>query len=277
MRSSIFKYFFSQINKHINQITLTDLDDYFILLKENDNIVKQTKRNKWNIIIAFLNWYKKRDENYNIEIEPVKPKEWGLNGKGNGNRQYIATQEEIETILNHCAIYKPTYHTIFKLFIVSGCRKGGILKLKLDQIFPNKQCFNTTEKTSIEEDDKTYYFHKSLITELKTYISMRKKVQTESPYLFINPITTKRYSDRAFNLLLKGITKKYSLTQHITVNTFRHTINNNRRLMKVSKEDREFLMNQVVHDVNVEAYTNLTHDQKLKIYEDSYPYAAWNI
>ena len=47
--------------------------------------------------------------------------------------------------------------------------------------------------------------------------------------------------------------------------------------MGVSKEDREFLMNQEVHDVNTEFYTNLTHDQKLSIYDKAYPYSTWSI
>lgn len=47
--------------------------------------------------------------------------------------------------------------------------------------------------------------------------------------------------------------------------------------MRVPKEDREFLLNQQIHDVNTEFYTNLTHQEKLDIYNRSYPYSTWNI
>ena len=101
-RKSSLKYFFSEdrfnYQGHIFKITTSKLKEYFVWLKNLDTINITTKRNKWNILISFLNYTMEDHEEFLIKI-PQKTINWrGSNGDRKEIKE-IASKEEIEQVM----------------------------------------------------------------------------------------------------------------------------------------------------------------------------------
>lgn len=281
-RKSALNFFFGTGPRHFNyeksilEVQYEDLANYKrhlkkLLDKNGKPITLGTKKTKWFILMSFINSI---EEQYDITIR--KPTErvvkWGNNHKHKDKkRQYVATIEEIKKIVDYLKNKSDRYYLIFALYISTGCRKSGLLNLDIDNIDLEKRYFKTREKNTKEELNE-YFIIDALIPRLEIYINSRKQYGSEYNNLFLNP-TLKPYSIRAFNIHLKKVLKRLNIESPITCNTFRHSINQHRKIIRnTMKEDREFLLNQSIHDVNPTYYLELSLQEKYKIFKESNPY-----
>lgn len=270
-RKSSLKYFFSkdQFNyqEHIFKITTSKLKEYFVWLKNLESINITTKKNKWNVLISFLNYTMEDHENFIIKI-PQKTVNWrGSNGNGKEVKE-IASKEELEQILQHFKLYNFKHYLILRLLIESGMRKGEILNAKYIDLNIEKRYIKTTGKT----EDVAYYYSKELARFLKQFLNEREKLSINNKILFLSNRGVK-YSNRAFNLLLKKACKKLGITKNITCHTFRRTLNTERKKMGCSNEDRKILLNHKVQDVNIENYLIYDHEEYLTLFDRWNPYS----
>jgi len=269
-RKSSLKYFFGEnyfnYQEHIFKITTSKLKVYFVWLKNLDTINITTKRNKWNILISFLNYTMEDHEEFLIKI-PKQTINWrGSNGDRKDVKE-IASKEEIEQILQHFKKYNFKHYLIFRLLIETGMRKGELINAKYNDINIEKRYIRTTGKT----EDVAYYYSKELAHFLKQYLNEREKISLNNDTLFLTN-RREKYSNRPFNLLLKNACKKLGIEKNITCHTFRRTINTHRKKMGCSNEDRKILLNHKVNDVNIESYLIMNREEYLVLFDKYNPY-----
>jgi len=270
MRKSSLNYFFGEkyfnFQDNVFNINTDQLIDYFDWLKTQD-ISLTTKKNKWTILVSFLNSTMEYYRKYKfIVVIPKHSINWG-NGhkKAVSNKNVIATKEEIIKILEYLKTRNYKHYLIVRLFIETGCRKGFMINALYSDVNTEKRLIESNGKTG----DKVYYFSKNLATHLEMWISNRKT--ENSKYLFITK-QKKGYGNRAFNLILKSACEQIGITKKITCHTFRRTINTLRKQMGCPNEDRKILLNHKVNDVNIQSYTILEYENFIQLYDTWNPY-----
>lgn len=274
-RKSSLKYFFGE--DHFNyqdkifDITTKLLVTYFEWLKNLDTINITTKRNKWTILISFLNYTMELHQEFLIKI-PQKTVNWrGCNGNRKEIKE-IASKEEIEQILKHFKLYNVKHYLIFRLFTETGMRKGELINAKYTDLNVKERYVRATGKT----EEVVYYFSKELAKQLNQYLSERKKLSVSTEALFITQ-SNKKYSNRVFNVFLKKVCKKLGIEKNITCHTFRRTLNTYRKKIGCSNEDRKILLNHKVNDVNIESYLVMNREEYLLLFDQFNPYLNLNL
>jgi len=169
-------------------------------------------------------------------------------------------------------MYNFKHYLIFRLLIETGMRKGELINSKYSDLNTKKRYIRTTGKT----EDVAYYYSKELARFLKQYLNEREKISINTDILFLTNRMAK-YSNRAFNLLLKNACKKLGIEKNITCHTFRRTINTFRKKMGCSNEDRKILLNHKVNDVNIESYLIYDREEYLALFDKYNPYENLNL
>ncbi|MBA7695620.1 Tyrosine recombinase XerC [subsurface metagenome] len=210
-------------------------------------------------------------EDFVVKI-PRKTVNWrGCNGDRKEIKE-IASKEELEQILQHFKMYNFKHYLIFRLLIETGMRKGELINSKYSDLNTKKRYIRTTGKT----EDVAYYYSKELARFLKQYLNEREKISINNETLFLTNRMAK-YSNRAFNLLLKNACKKIGIEKNITCHTFRRTLNTYRKKIGCSNEDRKILLNHKVNDVNIESYLIYEHEEYLALFDKYNPYENLNL
>ena len=274
-RKSSLKYFFSEdrfnYQGHVFEITTSLLKEYFVWLKNLDIINITTKKNKWNILISFLNYTMEDQEEFLIKI-PQKTINWR---GSNGNRKEvkeIASKEELEQLLQHFKLFNFKHYLIFRLLIETGMRKGELINAKYSDLNIEKRYIRTTGKTG----EVVYYFSKDLAHFLKQFLNEREKISINNDIFFLTN-RIEKYSNRNFNLLLKNACKKLGIEKNITCHTFRRSLNTYRKFMGCNLEDRKILLNHKVNDVNTESYLVMNREEYLTLFDNNNPYENLNL
>ena len=265
MRKSSLNYFFNgfNYNGHIFEIDTEKLIDYFDWLKTQD-VALTTKKNKWTILVSFLNSTMEYYRKYNfIVIIPKHSIKWG-NGhkKPESNKNIVACKDELKRLLDYFKTHNYKHYLIFRLFTEMGCRKNFLLDAKYNEVNIKKRYIESKGKFR----DEIYYFSKNLALHLEMYLDQRKKLENKYKHLFLNN-RNEPYGLRAFNLILHNACKKLGIDKVITTHTFRRTLNTLRKTMGCSNEDRRILLNHSVNDVNLQSYTILEYENFIKIYD----------
>ncbi|MHA1757078.1 MAG: tyrosine-type recombinase/integrase [Promethearchaeota archaeon] len=240
---------------HVFDITTSKLKEYFVWLKNLDTIGKTTKKNKWAILKSFLEYTMEDHESFRVVI-PKKTVNWSgtirKNGEINSNKKVYATKEEIQQILTFFRKSNFKHYLIIRTLVETGARKGEIIHLKVNEVNIKERYINPhVGKTG----EKFYFFSKNLADNLEIYMNERMKIKTDSNAFFLSHLR-KQYSSRSFNLFIENARKNLGITKRITCHTFRKTINDFRKEMGCSNEDRKILLGHAVSDVNVASYTN---------------------
>lgn len=285
MRKSSLAYFFQRKyygyiaqnwkqNKlgHIFDITTKELKNYFLWLKNLENLSIQTKRNKWAILTSFLNFTMEDFEEFLIKI-PTRTVNWlGSNGNGKKEKE-ILTFEEIEQILQYLKPRNLKHYLIIRLLLETGMRKGELINAEYTSLNTEKRYIKSKGK----RDEVVYYFSKDLAKWLKIYCTKRRELNIEDKTLFLTNRFHK-YSDRTFNLILQRTCKKIGIEKQITCHCFRRTINTYRKTkLNCNLEDRKILLNHKVRDVNTNNYIQLDYIQYLRLYDTFNPYKELNL
>jgi len=273
MRESSLNYFFGEdyfnYQGHVFDINTEILIDYFDWLKTQD-ISLTTKKNKWIIVVSFLNSTMEYYRKYNFLVMiPKHSINWGnVHKKAKSNKDVIACEDELVKLLEYFKIHNYKHYLIFRLFIETGCRKGFMLNAKYTDVNIQKRYIESDGKTGT----KVYYFSKNLALHLEMYIKTRQERDTKYYQLFLTN-QSKPYGIRAFNLILHRACEKLGIEKNITCHSFRRTINTLRKKIGCPNEDRKILLNhKVSNDVNVSSYTVLEYDNFINLYDKWNPY-----
>ena len=280
---------------HIFEIDNEIIIDYFDYLNTLETLSISTRKNKWHIFTSFLNYtvyiY---GEKYGFIV--VKPPREFINfenalpkkTKVKTNKKVFATKEELKKILNYLEVNNFTHYLIFRLFIETGSRKGELINTKYYELNPEERYVNPSKG---KKGEKYYFYSETLAILLNLYLNERKKMNASNDYLFLSKKLTK-YNLRAFNLMLKGnitkdrngkdfrhigILEAVGITKNITCHTLRRTINDLRKDMDCSNEDRKILLGHAVTDVNVKSYTNSDYKKLRGLYDKWDPYKDLNL
>ncbi len=178
-----------------------DLFEYFDYLNNLNTIALATKKMKWIILRSLLEFCMEYYDDF-IVVIPKKTIQWKPNHKiAETNRYVIADKEEIEKILYYLKNFNPKYYLIFRIFVETGMRKGELINIDYDKVYPEKRYIDTIGKTG----RKIYYLSEELAHRLKNCITQSKKRRIRTKALFISTRHRKRYSNRTFNRLLRRV------------------------------------------------------------------------
>lgn len=280
---------------HIFEVDEGLILDYFDYLKNLDTLSITTRKNKWHIFTSFLNYtvyiYRKKYKfiivsppRTLVSFENAIPKKSEIKT----NKKVFATKEELKKILNYLEVHNLKHDLIFRLFIETGIRKGELINAKYYELNPEERYLNPLKG---KKGEKYYFYSETLAILLNLYLKEREKMNVSNNYLFLSKSLTK-YHLRAFNLMLKGniikgrngkefkhigILEAVGITKNITCHTFRRTINDLRKDMGCSNEDRKILLGHAVSDVNVKSYTNSDYKKLRNLYDKWNPYTDLNL
>jgi len=282
MRKASLNYFFNNIRghegykKHIFEITTQDLKDYFKWLKNLDIVSISTRKNKWNVLISFLNYTMEDHEEFLIKI-PSRTISWNgaiiKKGEIKSNKNIFATKEEIEKIMGFLKTSNFKHYIIFRLLVETGMRKGELINLKISELNIEERYLNPHEGKTGE---KYYIFSEELQKYLRLYLSERLNVKSREKNLFLTK-NLKPYSTRTFNIILKNSRKQLGIKKCITCHTFRRTLNDFRKEMGCPLEDRKELLGHKLRDVNVSSYTNSDSKRLRELHDKWNPYINLNL
>jgi len=255
---------------HIFDIKTNTLIEYFEYLNKLKNVCLTTKKNKWAILISFLNFSLEyyRDFNF-IVVIPKKTIMWQKNHKkAESNRLVLASIEEIKNILDYLREENFSYYCLFRLLIETGMRLGEFLSIQINDLNVDKRIVNCRGKTG----EKTYYFSERLAKELSLYLNGRSKLQSKLTLLFLTS-QLKPFSNRLIQKILERIRSKGKISNWITPHTFRRTLNTLRkRNMKCDNETAKILLGHKSNDVNIDDYTIYDYADKLALFDKYNPY-----
>lgn len=286
MRNSCLRFFFGEYYPFGNgkidgdwfnykgpvfDITTQLLKEYFTHLKNLDSISIITRKNKWIILISFLRFIMEDYPEFLITI-PSKRISWNnaINKKKpvKSNKRVFATKEELKKILGYFQTRNYKHYLIFRLFVETGIRKGELINAKVSELNLKERYINIHKGKT---DMKYYIFSESLINPLRMYLNERNKITTNSENLFLNK-DLDNYGIRSFNLALEYARRELNISERITCHTFRRTINDFRKEMGCSNEDRKILLGHKTNDVNVEGYTRSDFIRLRELYDKWNPY-----
>jgi len=190
------------------------------------------------------------------------------NGKNLSNANVFATKEEIRAILNFLRKANFKHYLIIRLLVETGMRKGELINANISDLDLYENYINPKKgKTGV----KHFFFSQSLGNLLNLYLQDRKNIKTNNEYLFITKYLDK-YSIRIFNLIIKNALKQLEIKKDITTKTFRKSLNEFRKEMGCSLENRKLLLGHKILDVNVENYTKSDLETLKKLYNEFNPY-----
>lgn len=277
-RASCLNYFFltkyNGYNGHIFNIKKEDLVSYFDYLNQLETISLDTKKLKWNIIKSFLKFSMEFYDNFQVTIPKFSIKWQPIHKQPKTNKDVVMTLEELSTILNYFKENRFTYYLIFRILAETGMRKGGVINYNIEDSEKNlnNRTIITKEKTGV----KQYFVSKELSEYLSMYLEDRKLEAVNINAFFISR-NKDRFSNRAFNGILKGVNsnigvlRKLNINKNITCHTFRRSLNTFRFKMGAPSDDMEFLLGHSI-SLNRDKYVKLSHEEKLEIYDKWYPY-----
>ena len=213
-------------------------------------------------------------------------------------KRYFMTKDQISKILEYLNEHKPIYYLMFRLLAESGLRKGELLSINLErnvegEIIPLKQ---DLEKRMIRVKGKKgllkYPITEELKNQLLTYLEERKNYEREDkegkPF-FLNQ-QYKRFGDGALNSMLMGTIKKdgsikrrgilriLGITEHITPQTFRRSLNELRASKGCSDKWLAILLNHKIQSnsersgTNIQYYQDRNFPKVLENFDKYYPY-----
>ena len=280
MRKSSLNYFFEKkyygFEGNIFDITTRELLKYFTWLKNKKDINLTTKKGKWFILTSFLNYFMEDPENNFMVKIPSKRINWnGISLKTDkSNKDVYATKEEIKSILKYFEESDIKRYLIFKLFVFTGMRKGELINLRIDEIDVNERVIHLYLGKSGE---KYYVLPNNIefLNLLKIYLTGRKNRECEYDHLFLS-IQNKPFSERQFNQLLKKARDQLKIENRITCHTFRRSLNDFRKEMGCSLEDREILLGHKTSNVNINGYTKTDISRHRALYDEWNPYKELN-
>ncbi len=279
-RSSCLNYFLNEkyfgYNDHIFEIGKRKLMEYQDYLKHLDSISLQTKRTKWTILRSFLthveDYY---EEDYDVSFKFPRKKDWGkIHKEPDSNTDVFLTIEEIKLILDYLKRINFKYYLIFRFFAESGPRKGGVINVDYDKVFLEKRYIDTKEKNG----RNAYYISAGLRDYLRIYLQERELIKTETKALFLSP-QLKRFSNRSFNVFLKGFLKRIGITKKVTCQVFRRSLNLLRFEMGCDDRIMRILLNHKVKGVNFNNYVKkgLDYSKFLNYFDTCNPFTAAKI
>lgn len=288
MRKSSLNYFFGEkiekkkgkkviiiklfhYNNHIFEINTIKLKEYFIWLKNLDTLSLATKKAKWAILKSFINSLMEDYPLFVVKI-PKNGITWTgnitKNGKKISNSNIFATKDEIQAILNFLKKANFKHYLIIRLLVETGMRKGELINATISDLNLKEKYINPKKgKTGM----KYYVFSDSLANLLSLYVEERKNIKTNNNSFFITKFLDK-YSNRAFNLIIKNALKQLDINKNITTKTFRKSLNDFRKEMGCILEDRKLLLGHKLNEVNVENYTKTDLETLKKLYDKWNPY-----
>jgi len=278
-RRSCLNYFFKKYSYsgEIFDITTKELLKYFSWLKNLPDINLTTKKTKWTILSSFLNWLMEDPENKFLVIIPSKRINWnGISLKTDkSNREVYASKDEIKQILDFFKERNIKQWLIFKLFAHTGIRKGELINLRIDEINLEERHIHLYMGKTME---KHYFIPKddTFLHWLKAYLDKRNGQITDNDYLFLSN-RNKPYSERLFNNVLQNAREQLGIEKRITCHTFRRSLNDFRKEMDCSLEDREQLLGHKTRNVNIAGYTKNDIIRHRKLYDKWNPYKELNL
>ncbi|GAI92824.1 unnamed protein product, partial [marine sediment metagenome] len=256
---------------HIFEIDISVLLDYHNYLKKLKKISLNTKKNKWTILVSFLNFTMEYYFKYGFIVKiPSKTINWNGNHKiANTNKNTIITLGEIEKLLKYFGEGNFKHYVIFRLFTETGMRKGELIKAKLSNVnFKYRHVKIEDGKTGL----KYYGFTEKFAQKLRLYVNMREELKVDYDNLFLTH-SFKPYSNRPFNLFLKIACEKLGIEKNITTHTFRRSINTHRKkLKKCPNEICKRLLGHKTIDVNEASYTIYDFEDLIELYDQYNPY-----
>lgn len=272
MRQSNINLFLTKINqKPIFKLNKQDIIKYFNYLNIDPNLTLKTKKNRFNVVRTFLLYCL---EVYDSDFKMVFPKysiKWSKIGHKESNSNGTLTPSQIEEILYYFKQRNYKHYLIFAIYCTSGCRKAELINMTINNTHPNKRYFKTTGKTA----GKEYILDKRIIAPLKLYINERKQVKSKVNNLFITSRLTK-YNNRSFNLILQKALENLGI-ERFSVQMFRKSLNNNRKKIGCSLEDREMLLGHSPSATNIKYYTDIELPDKIKLFDKYNPYLSISI
>ena len=273
MRKSCLNHFFVNFgyNKSIFELTKKTINDYFIFIKNNENLALNTKKNKFKILKSFMdNTIYNYEDNF-AKIPLFKPKyNWSDIGHADSHQKiYVLTPKNIEAILDYFKLQHFVKYLIFSLYAFTGARKGEIQNLRINGVDLDKRTLTSKGK----KGKKVYSFDERLLPELKMYLEERTSINTETNHFFLT-VNHKPINIRTFNYWLKPCLEALGLPKEISVQYFRWSINNNRKdLLETPNEICELLIGHAPSSTNERYYTGeLTAEKRVRLYDENNPY-----
>ena len=276
MRRSCLNYFYGCFNysKSIFTLTKKDIEAYFIFLKTNPNLALNTKKAKFKIFKSYVKKiYYLHDDLFKSNPLFDTNYIWGDRGHAEArDKEYILSPDDITRILNY---YDEDFikYLIFSLYAFTGCRKGELQNLRISGVVLEKRIL----KTSGKKGKKIYCFDERIVSDLSMYLEKRTSIKAETDHLFLTK-NRKPVPLRYFNLWLKEALKELKLPD-LSVQYFRWSLNNNRKkMLRTPNGVCEILLGHAPSSTNERFYTgNLTHEERVELYDTNNPYKSVRI
>ena len=264
-RRDLMKFLEFNKNKNINNITNSDLKEYFKHLKKENLNDKSISRNvsclksfyKFLIIEKYIN---------NNPIESI------LIPKTKKSLPNILTEDEVLMLLDVKLTDNFSYRNkaMLELMYATGLRVSELVNLKLQDIDLNQDVVRTFGKGSKERVIPIGDYSKEY---LEIYIyeyrgTMLKKVNSE--YLFLNNHGNKM-TRQGFFKIIKKISKEKGIDKDLSPHTLRHSFASH--LLKYGADLRtiqELLGHSDISTTQI--YTHISNEELKKNYKDFHPH-----
>lgn len=238
---------------------------YFLHLKGADYAFSM-KQNCWAIVKSFVEYLQEFSGQF-INF-PHKMVKWG-NGHAKSQQKTAGTPGEINQILNRVLAIDYKRYVMFLLLRDTGMRPGELCTIKTtDLLLDERTVITGTVAGARKSGQVEYHFSEACKRELENYLTGRRDVYPDNPFLFPGKFGVRHDSVRVLQGLLAQVRGESTITPH----AFRTTINNLRKRMGCDTTDRKILLNQKVSDVNEVHYVEHTRAGTLALYDRYYPY-----
>ena len=267
--------FFNFIHKNLKEIRSIDLLSYYDFLKSS-GYKTSTQQLKLNSIRSLFNWILYRTtagEDLGFKKDDIPKLDFKLRWNDDDEPfvREILTFAEIELVLEKLKKLNFRYYIIFYMLADTSMRANGLCNIKIDDIDFSNRAIKTKDKGKV----RCYTFGSNLRLELINYVNMRKSINIDSEYLFINRKSKKESVNNIFDIFnhnrgtrnarICDILNGLEVEKYITPHCLRASFKTNRRNALQNDKDVEFFM-QHGYDYK-KTYLRYTDTQRLALFD----------
>jgi len=241
------KQFLRIINKKYENITIDNIKEYLLYLRDNNCKNSTIYRYLSNLKMFFI--FIQSDIVEKIEMPRVER-----------SLPNVLTEEEVKQLLGSITDLRDL--SVVQLLYASGLRVSELVNLNLNDIEGNK----ITVRSGKGRKDRLVYCDDGTIQIIEKYLKKRKN---DAHVLFVNR-SGQRISSRTIQFIVKKYTEGAGIQKKVTPHTLRHSfathlVQNDAHIEVV----RDLLGHSSLNTTQV--YVHLSGKHKQEIYEKSHP------
>jgi site-specific recombinase XerD len=191
--------------------------------KGKDSVTNSTVNTYYRRMSAFFGWL---ETNEHIDSNPIKKID---KPKVNNEKKEFLEKEKVEKILNSIQyniewknnLLKTRNLAMFVVLLHTGVRRGELINIKLQDLDLDRKELKIRKEGAKNNSERPIPLNNKVKLTLKSYLNERRKIGTDTPYLWVSSTSYNRFTKSSLKQLVRKIKDESGVD--FNLHQFRHT------------------------------------------------------